>query len=424
MAGFALKVLCPLALATVALVTLACVAPAAAADEIDTRPLPIAVKVAFPDVQWPGWKNPEETGRVDPLRPILVTHPGDGSNRVVIPTQQGVIYVLPNDQHATTAKVLLDLSAKVSYREKENEEGFLGLAFHPKFRESGQFFVYYTNKARKRQNIVARYRVSKDDPDKAEPGSEEILLTLDKPFWNHDGGTLAFGPDGYLYIAIGDGGLANDPYKNGQNLSKLLGKLLRIDVDHKQGDLPYAVPADNPFVGVKNARPEIWAYGLRNVWRFAFDGDILWAADVGQDTWEEIDLIVKGGNYGWNIREALHPFVAKGRRARKNAVKPAGVIDPIWEYDHNIGKSITGGSVYRGKKIPELEGAYVYADYVAGKLWALRYDFDQKRVTANRPIPVAGNPPVMSFGVDQDGEMYFTTASAKGQGVFMLLPPQ
>ena len=182
---------------------------------------------------------------------------------------------------------------------------------------------------------------------------QEILLTLDKPFWNHDGGTLAFGPDGYLYIAIGDGGLANDPYKNGQNLSKLLGKMLRIDVDHKQGDLPYAIPADNPFVGKQDARPEIWAYGLRNVWRFAFDSDTLWAADVGQDTWEEIDLIVKGGNYGWNIREALHPFVAKGRRAPKNVVKPAGVIDPIWEYDHNIGKSITGGSVYRGKKIPE-----------------------------------------------------------------------
>jgi glucose/arabinose dehydrogenase len=419
MAGFALKVLCPLAL-----VTVACVAPAAAADEIDTRPLRIGVKVAFPDVQWPGWKNPEETGRVDPLRPILVTHPGDGSNRVVIPTQQGVIYVLPNDQHATTAKVLLDLSAKVSYREKENEEGFLGLAFHPKFRENGQFFVYYTNKARKRQNIVARYRVSKDDPDKADPGSGEILLTLDKPFWNHDGGTLAFGPDGYLYIAIGDGGLANDPYKNGQNLSKLLGKMLRIDIDHKPGDLPYAIPADNPFVSVKEARPEIWAYGLRNVWRFAFDGNVLWAADVGQDAWEEIDLIVKGGNYGWNIREGLHPFIKKGRKAPEVADKPANAIDPIWDYDHNVGKSIIGGPVYRGKKIPELQGAYVYADYVSGKLWALRYDFDQKRVTANRPIPAAGHPTVMSFGTDQDNEVYFTIPSARGQGVYMLLPPK
>jgi glucose/arabinose dehydrogenase len=271
---------------------------------------------------------------------------------------------------------------------------------------------------------MARYHVSKDDPNKADPKSEEILPTLDKPFWNHDGGTVGFGPDGFLYIAIGDGGLANDPYKNGQNLSKLLGKLLRIDVDHKQGDLPYAIPADNPFVGKEGARGEIWAYGLRNVWRFAFDGETgaLWAADVGQDTYEEIDLIVKGGNYGWNIREGLHPFILKRQKPPANDVKPAGIIDPIWEYDHNVGKSITGGFVYRGKKIPELQGAYIYADYVAGKSWALRYDFEQKKVTANRPIPVSGNPAVMSFGTDQDNEIYFTTASAKGQGVFMILP--
>jgi glucose/arabinose dehydrogenase len=398
----------------------------APAAELDTRPLPLTVKVAFPDVKWPGWKSPEETGISDPLRPILVAHAGDGSNRVFVPTQQGMIYVLPNDQKATTANVFLDISAKVSYRDKQNEEGFLGLAFHPKYKENGQFFVYYTNKARKRQNIVARYHVSKDDPNKADPNSEEILLTLDKPFWNHDGGTLAFGPDGYLYIAIGDGGLANDPFKNGQNLSKLLGKLLRIDVDHKTGDLPYAIPGDNPFVGKSDARGEIWAYGLRNVWRFAFDPEtsVLWAADVGQDTYEEIDLIVKGGNYGWNIREGLHAFAAKGRQAPANAVKPANAIDPIWEYDHNVGKSITGGFVYRGKKIPELQGAYVYADYVAGKLWALRYDPEQKKVTSNRPIPVAGNPAVMSFGTDQDNEVYFTTASPKGQGVYMLLPAE
>jgi glucose/arabinose dehydrogenase len=406
------------------LIALAFTVRSAVADEIDTRPLPLKIKVAFPDVKWPGWKSPEETGISDPLRPILVAPAGDGSNRVFIPTQQGVIYVLPNNQQATTANVFLDISAKVSYRDKQNEEGFLGMAFHPKYRENGEFFVYYTNKARKRQNIMARYHVSKDDPNKADPKSEEILLTLDKPFWNHDGGTVGFGPDGFLYIAIGDGGLANDPYKNGQNLSKLLGKLLRIDVDHKQGDLPYAIPADNPFVGKEGARGEIWAYGLRNVWRFAFDGEtgVLWAADVGQDTFEEIDLIVKGGNYGWNIREGLHPFILKRQKPPANDVKPAGIIDPIWEYDHNVGKSITGGFVYRGKKIPELQGAYIYADYVAGKLWALRYDFEQKRVTANRPIPVSGNPAVMSFGTDQDNEIYLTTASAKGQGVFMILP--
>jgi glucose/arabinose dehydrogenase len=419
MVCFARKLLC-----SVALMAVACVARSAAADEIDTRPLPLTIKVAFPDVVWTGWKSPEETGIPDTFRPILVTYAPDDSNRVFIPTQQGVVYVLPNDQKATTAKVFLDISAKASYREKQNEEGFLGLAFHPKYRENGQFFVYYTNKAKKRQNIVARYHVSKDDPNKADPNSEEILLTLDKPFWNHDGGTLGFGPDGYMYIAIGDGGLANDPYKNGQNLSKLLGKLLRIDIDHKTGDLPYAIPPDNPFVGKPDARGEIWAYGLRNVWRFAFDGDVLWAGDVGQDAYEEIDLIVKGGNYGWNIREGFHPFVAKGRKPPKNAVKPANAIDPVWDYDHNVGKSIIGGLVYRGKKIPELQGAYLYADYVSGKLWALRYDFDKKKVIANRPIPAKANPTVMSFGVDADGEVYFTIPSAKGQGVFMLLPPE
>ncbi len=419
MPRFALTLVCPIAASLAGLAH-----SAAAADEVDARPLPLSIKVAFPDVRWPGWKSPEETGIADPFRPILVTHAGDGSNRVLIPSQQGVVYVLPNDQKATTAKVFLDLSAKASYRDKMNEEGFLGLAFHPKYRENGQFFVYYTNKARKRQNVVARYHVSKDDPDKADPASGEILMTLDKPFWNHDGGTLAFGPDGYLYIAIGDGGLFNDPYKNGQNLSKLLGKMLRIDIDHKQGELAYAIPSDNPFVSLKDARPEIWAYGLRNVWRFAFDGDVLWASDVGQDAWEEIDLIVKGGNYGWNVREGFHPFVIKGQKPPEHPVKPANAIDPIWDYSHDVGKSIIGGMVYRGKKIPELQGAYVYADYVAGKLWALRYDFDQKRVTANRPIPAAGNPTVMSFGTDQDNEIYFTIPSAKGQGVYMLLPPQ
>ena len=397
-------------------------ASSAHAADIDTAPLPLKAKVAFANVKWPGWESAEESGVSNPLRPILVTHAGDGTNRVFAPTQQGVIYVLPNDPAATTAKVFLDLQSKVSYNDKTNEEGFLGLAFHPKFRTNGQFFVYYTNTHKPHQNVIARYRVSKDDPNQADPASEEILLTLDKPFWNHDGGTLAFGPDGFLYIAVGDGGLANDPFGNGQNLSKLLGKILRIDVDHKDGALPYAIPADNPFVKQKDAKPEIWAYGLRNVWRLAFDPKtgVLWAGDVGQDAWEEIDLIVKGGNYGWNIREGLHPFVKKGGKQPATDSKPAGMIDPIWEYDHETGKSITGGLVYRGKKIPELDGAYVYADYVSGKLWALWYDAAQKKVTANREIPLPKSIPVMSFGEDENGEVYFTTYSAEGQGVFRI----
>ena len=188
----------------------------AAAAELDTRPLPLKIEVAYPDVKWPGWSSGEETGVITPLRPILVGNAGDGSNRVFIPSQQGVIYSLPNEQLAKAATVFLDMSDKVAYDDKTNEEGFLGLAFHPKYKENGEFFVYYTNKAKRHQNVVSRFRVSKDNPNQADPKSEEILLVMDKPFWNHDGGTIAFGPDGYLYIAVGDGGLANDPQGNGQ----------------------------------------------------------------------------------------------------------------------------------------------------------------------------------------------------------------
>lgn len=409
---------------TIALISATMLSRSLSAAEIDTSPLPLKVEVAFPDVKWPGWESAEESGVVNPLRPILVAHAGDGSNRVFIPTQQGTIYVLPNDQNAKSADVFLDITKKVSYHDKTNEEGFLGLAFHPKFRENGELFVYYTNKAPRHQNVIARYRVSKDNPNQADPNSEEILLVLDKPFWNHDGGTIEFGPDGYLYIAIGDGGAANDPYGNGQKLSTLLGKILRIDVDHKQDGLPYAIPKDNPFVGRKDARGEIWAYGLRNVWRLAFDRETgkLWAGDVGQDVWEEIDIIEKGGNYGWNIREGLHPFVAKGKKAPKEEAKLEGAIDPIWEYNHDIGKSITGGVVYRGKRIPELNGYYLYADYVAGKLWALRYDEAKGAVVANREIPLPAPILAMSFGEDQNGEVYVTAVSPQGQGVYRIAP--
>jgi glucose/arabinose dehydrogenase len=329
-----------------------------------------------------------------------------------------VIYVFPNDQQVKKADVFLDMTEKVSYSDKTNEEGFLGLAFHPKFAKDGRLFVYYTNKAQPHQNVIASYRVKSDNPAQVDPDSEEILLVLDKPFWNHDGGTLAFGPDGYLYIAVGDGGAANDPFGNGQKLSTRLGKILRIDVDQRTGDLPYAIPADNPFVDQAKAKPEIWAYGLRNVWRMAFDRKTgtLWAGDVGQDLWEEIDLIVRGGNYGWNLREGFHPFGPKGADAR------ADLIEPIWEYHHDVGKSITGGHVYRGKAIPELEGAYLYADYVSGKLWALTYDAEEKRVTANREIPLPRSIPIMSFGEDEQGESYFTTFAPDGKGVFRLVP--
>lgn len=225
-------------------------------------------------------------------------------------------------------------------------------------------------------------------------------------------------------MAVGDGGLANDPYKNGQNLNTLLGKMLRIDVDHAGDKTRYAVPADNPFVGRPDARGEIWAYGLRNVWRMAFDRatGTLWAGDVGQDVWEEIDLIVKGGNYGWNVREGLHPFVRKGGKPPAADNKQPNMIEPIWEYHHDLGKSITGGLVYRGKQVPELTGSYLYADYVAGRIWALCYDESQKKVTANREIPLPKPILTMSFGEGEDGEAYFMTYSSTPECIFRFAP--
>ena len=338
-------------------------------------------------------------------RPILLTNAGDSSNRVFIPSQLGTIYVLPNDPSVEEPQVFMDISDRVVYEDKQNEKGFLGLAFHPKFRENGEFFVYYTpTDTKPHTTVVSRFRVSSDDPNKADPNSEERLLVVDQPFWNHEGGTVVFGPDGYLYIALGDGGLANDPYKNGQNLNTLLGKILRIDVDHKDEGKPYAIPKDNPFEGQDGKRGEIWAYGMRNPWRIAFDRQTgtLWCGDVGQDLWEEIDLIEKGGNYGWNKREGFHKFGAAGAEAS------AEFVEPIWEYHHETGKSITGGHVYRGQKFPELVGCYLYADYVSGKVWALKYDEAAKKVVANYSI--SGNVmPIMSFGEDEQGESYYTT---------------
>jgi glucose/arabinose dehydrogenase len=208
-----------------------------------------------------------------------------------------------------------------------------------------------------------------------------------------------------LYIGLGDGGKANDPFGNGQNLGTLLGSMLRIDVDHQDAGKKYAVPKDNPFVEQNNAQPEIWAYGLRNVWGMSFDRatGTLWAADVGQDLWEEIDIIVRGGNYGWNLREGKHPFGPRGVGPRP------GLIEPVWEYHHSIGKSITGGCVYRGQRVPELVGTYVYADYVSGKLWALKYDEQQKKVLANYSLKDK-QMPIIAFGEDEQGEVYLTDA--------------
>ena len=272
--------------------------------EVDQQPLDVKVVPAFPQLQWPDWVRGLDEGKPRDPRPLLIMGAGDGTNRIFCGSEYGTIHVWPNDPNANKMETFLDIRDRVQYDDKQNEEGFLGLAFHPHFKENGQFFVYYSHKPTNENphvTVISRFHVSRDDPNRGDPNSEEIIMRIPQPYWNHKGGTLVFGPDGYLYIGLGDGGLRDDPHGNGQNLKTLLGKILRIDVDHKDPGLAYAIPKDNPFANRgSQARGEIWAYGIRNVWRIAFDrenGD-LWAGDVGQDTWEEIDIITRGGNYG------------------------------------------------------------------------------------------------------------------------------
>lgn len=390
--------------------------------DVDRRPLNVQIVPAFPNLEWSDELTGAETGKAKMIRPLIITDAGDQSNRMFVATQFGQIFTFENDAAATELTEFLDFRDRVEYKDNMNEEGFLGLAFHPHFAVNGEFFVYYTaaysRDGGKRRSVISRFRVSKDDPSRADPASEEILLTIPQPYWNHNGGTLAFGPDGYLYIAVGDGGDGNDPHGNGQNLKTLLATMLRIDVDKRSKDLPYAIPEDNPFADRGDeARGEIWAYGLRNVWRFSFDREtgLCWAADVGQNAWEEIDIVRKGGNYGWNLREGKHPL------AKQNGQGPReDLIEPIWEYEHEIGKSITGGSVYRGSKVPELYGAYLYTDYVSGYFWALWYDSKTGQVTANRPIRTKGAP-IVTFGEDAQGEIYFTEIQG---GIFKFASPK
>ena len=341
-------------------------------------------------------------------RPIVVTHANDGSNRLFVASQIGKIYCFENKADVSEPNLYLDIEESVRYIDKENEEGLLGFAIHPDYKKNGQFFLFYTTTDEPHVSVISRFNVSSTDPSKADPNSEVELMRIPQPFWNHNGGTLAFGHDGYLYIALGDGGKANDPFKNGQNLATLNGSILRIDVDKKSKDHNYAIPADNPFVGLKEARPEIYAYGFRNVWRLSFDRKTgaLYAADVGQNIWEEINIVVKGGNYGWNLREAKHKFGDNGSEASDK------LIDPIFEYHHDVGKSITGGHVYRGSAVPSLKGMYMYADYVSGKVWALEHTPSGK-ILGNHEIK-SMNLPIITFGEDEQGEVYLTTQLGGG----------
>jgi glucose/arabinose dehydrogenase len=379
-------------------------------DPIDEK-LALKGVPAFPNLKWEGWEGVDDQGKIKPLRPMVLTHANDGTGRNFVATQRGVIHVFENDPSAKQTKVFLDLTEKVHDWKGDNEEGLLGLAFHPKYKQNGEFFVYYSSEKKPRTSIVSRFRVSKDDPNKADP-TEEVVMRIPQPYANHNGGSIAFGPDGYLTIGLGDGGGRNDPLGHGQNLETWMGSVLRIDVDKKDGDRNYAIPPDNPFVNHKKAKPEIFAYGFRNIWRLSFDRKTgaLWAADVGQDLWEEIDIVKAGGNYGWSARESSYGF----GNLDSVGSKP---IDPVWEYDHQVGKSITGGYVYRGARLPQLNGAYLHADFVTGKIWALKYDEQSGKVEKNLSIASTGIP-VLAFGEDAAGEVYYFLETVSGQGIY------
>ncbi|MGM0367793.1 MAG: PQQ-dependent sugar dehydrogenase [Actinomycetota bacterium] len=319
---------------------------------------------------------------------------GDGSGRMFIVEKSGRISAVDGNAES---ELFLDISDQVN--DSGGEEGLLGLAFHPDFKKNGYFFVNYTNN---NGTVVSRFKTIEGNPDKADPESEEIVITFDQPYSNHNGGKLAFGPDGYLYISTGDGGGAGDPQGNAQNPGTLLGKILRIDIDNQQTGHSYAIPPDNPFAGnSEGRREEIYAYGLRNPWRFSFDpvtGN-LWAADVGQNKIEEIDLIEKGGNYGWNIMEGSQCFNPPSGCDTK------GLTLPIYEYEHPLGKSITGGYVYRGNRLPILQGIYIYADFVTGYIWGLAYNEGEE---ARNFTLAETNLNISSFGIDENQELYLT----------------
>lgn len=330
------------------------------------------------------------------VRPVDFQHAGDGSNDVYVVEQRGVIHVFENDPSTSSSGIFLDIESRVN--DGANEEGLLGLAFHPDFESNGYFYVYHSASNPKR-SIVARYSIMDSVPQMADPSSEKIIMEFNQPYGNHNGGQIAFGPDGYLYIAVGDGGAGGDPLGHGQNRSTIFGAILRIDVDNEEDGLSYAIPQDNPFHdNDQGFREEIYAYGLRNPWRFSFDAqtDQLWAGDVGQNALEEIDIIEPGKNYGWNIQEGSACYEPESGCDR------TGLVQPVIDYGRRSGKSVTGGFVYRGSRIPDLTGYYVYADFVSGKIWALNATLDP---LDNKLINNSGLG-ISSFGVDPDNELY------------------
>lgn len=313
----------------------------------------------------------------------------DDSNKIYVAEKGGLIKVFDNEPSTSEAETFLDLG-NIS---TTSEQGLLGFAFHQNFETNGHFYVYYTPNSS--VAFVSRFTVSQANPNIANVSSELVILEIPQPQTNHNGGQLAFGPDGYLYIAVGDGGGGGDPDGNSQNRTNLLGNILRIDVDNTQAGLNYAIPEDNPFANELDFRSEIYAYGLRNPWRMSFDSQTgkLWTGDVGQNKIEEIDIVELGGNYGWNLFEGTDCF--------SGDCNNSNLKDPIFEYTQDNGdRSITGGYVYRGVENASIQGKYIYGDFASGRIWALDEDGSNNELLSESGLSIA------SFGTDADQELY------------------
>jgi len=327
--------------------------------------------------------------------PVDLQNAGDGTNRLFVVEQDGIIHSFSNVKDKMSTNVFLDIQNRVN--RGGSEEGLLGLAFHPQFEKNGYFFVNYTAK-NPRRTVIERFEQSRENRTLVDKKGL-VILEYAQPYSNHNGGGLVFGADGFLYIGTGDGGSAHDPHGNGQNRRKLLGKMLRIDVNRKNGRKLYAIPSDNPYAGNRTGyREEIFAYGLRNPWRYSFDSQTgaLWAADVGQNKFEEVNILEKGKNYGWNIMEGNHCFKPASKCSEEGLVKPVG------EYTHKAGQSITGGYVYRGKKTPKLVGSYIFGDFVTGRIWQLKPR--NKGYSKKELLDTDLN--ISSFGIDEKNELY------------------
>ncbi len=358
-------------------------------NEVSSQDIDYVTAEAFPNITFE--------------RPVDLQVADDGSSNIYVVEQAGKIFRFNNTSQTNEKRLVLDITSRVN--DDGNEEGLLGLAFHPNFKENGYFFVNYTA-SNPRRTIISRFALNPTN-NLASPESELVLLSFNQPYSNHNGGQLTFGPDdGYLYIATGDGGSGGDPQNNAQNLRSLLGKILRIDIDNVTNEHNYSVPDDNPFINILDASDEIYAYGLRNPWRISFDEDgNLWAGDVGQNAFEEIDIIIKGGNYGWKITEGNHCFPTSTNCDKE------GLILPVWEYAQSgRDKSITGGYVYNGPSLPELTGSYIYGDYVSGKIWELK---GTNPVSASNKLLIDSNLSISSFGLDQNNELLICSFDGK-----------